>query len=72
MTESVRYLLASASINELSEDDIKLIEDHPHPEEVIQLLVQYKQATMKKEHYTLEQVAESFKLAMQIAKELKT
>jgi hypothetical protein len=70
MSETVRYMLMSAGLNELSEDDITFIEHHPHPEVVISLLVQYKEQAMSKKTYTLEDVAKSFELAMKIAKEV--
>ncbi|HYT45509.1 MAG TPA: hypothetical protein VEP90_24500 [Methylomirabilota bacterium] len=69
--ETVRYMLFSAGLTELSEDDIQFIEASPHPEAIIPLLVQYKQEAMSKKTYTLEDVAKSFERAMQIAKGLK-
>lgn len=72
MSETVRYMLMSAGLNELSEDDIQFIENHPHPEAIIPLLVQYKQEAMNKKTYTLESIAKSFELAMNIAKQTES
>jgi len=71
MSETVRYMLMSAGLTELSEDDIAFIDASPYPESIIPLLVQYKQATMAKKTYTLEDAAKGFELAMKIAKGLK-
>ncbi len=71
MTETIRYMLFSAGLTELSEEDIKLIEASPHPEALIPLLVQYKQEAMSKKTYTIEDIAKSFDLAMRIVKESK-
>jgi hypothetical protein len=70
--ETVRYMLFSAGLTELPEEDIKFIEASPNPEAIIPLLVQYKQQAMSKDHYTLEDVAKSFELAMKIVKETKS
>jgi len=61
----------SAGLFELSEEDIQFIEASPNPEAIISLLVQYKQASMSKKTYTLEDVTKGFELAMKIAKEVK-
>ncbi len=71
MSETVRYMLMSAGLNELSEEQTRFIENHPHPEEIIALLIQYRDEAMSKKTYTIEDIAKSFDLAMRIVKESK-